>query len=329
MKKQLQFEIWDECNSKCTFCHLCKRNESISNSTKLQYLNNILNILKNKKDLSEYDTIGFIGGEFFQGQLSTSEIKEKFFELFKICDDLLSKNLIENIWLNVTLTIGKQKDLYDLLNTFKHINKLWLLTSFDTLGRFHTQKMLENWKYHMKNIKKLYPDIKFNTTTILTGDFIEKYLNDQINLQNFIDEYHTALFFKVPAIQKMYYNSNAEMNAEIGNFFPKRDKFLKFLLKFKKNESKELWDKLFNIVYRADVLISNIDNKLEKTIREKDTYMEDIEVENTKLQRDTYKVKNSEMDYIMPCGHLSIYNSYVDQDGCALCDKLAIQKLKS
>ena len=56
----------------------------------------------------------------------------------------------------------------------------------DTMGRFHTKKMEDSWKYHMKNIYKLYPDIHFNTTTILTADCIEKYLNNEISFKSFI-----------------------------------------------------------------------------------------------------------------------------------------------
>ena len=48
---------------------------------------------------------------------------------------------------------------------------------------FHSPKMEENWKFHMKNIHKMYPDIKFNTTVILSSDCIRKYLNDELSFQ--------------------------------------------------------------------------------------------------------------------------------------------------
>ena len=36
---------------------------------------------------------------------------------------------------------------------------------------------------------------------------------------------------------------------------------------------------------------------------------------------------NPEIDHIMKCGHLSIYNCYIDSDKCALCDKIKIDTM--
>ena len=120
-----------------------------------------------------------------------------------------------------------------LLDIFKkNIDKVWLLTSYDTLGRFHTDKMLKNWQFNMLNIKKLYPNINLNTTIILTGDFIEKYLNNEINLKLFSKTYQTSLFFKVCSLPKGKYKTKIEMNKCNGNFFPDRSTFIKFLIKF-------------------------------------------------------------------------------------------------
>ena len=52
MKKQMQFELWDECNSKCTFCHLCNKNNITPNKTKLKMIQDTLDKIS---DLSIYD----------------------------------------------------------------------------------------------------------------------------------------------------------------------------------------------------------------------------------------------------------------------------------
>ena len=326
MKKQMQFELWDECNSKCTFCHLCNKNNITPNETKLNMIQDTLDKISNLSIYDEYDTIGFIGGEFFQGQLNTPEIKSKFMELMKKTAWLYEHNYIKHVWIYATLTIGDQKDLYETLNLFNKKDELWILTSYDTIGRFHTQKMLDNWDYHMKNIHKLYPEIKFNITSILTGDFIEKYLNNEINFTQMMEEYHCSLFFKVPALQKEYYHTNKEMNDKIGYFFPTRDLFLEFLSKFRQTEHPDLWNKLFNIEYRADTLYCKENGDDIEITRSKDNNYMEIIIDNT-TNKQLIRDKEKQMDYIMDCGHLSTYNSYVDEDGCAICDKLMIEEL--
>ena len=327
MKKQMQFELWDECNSKCTFCHLCNKNNITPNKTKLNMIQDTLDKISDLSIYDEYDTIGFIGGEFFQGQLNTPEIKSKFMELMDKSRWLLDNDYIENVWINVTLTIGNQNDLYDVLKRFEgHKGNLWLLTSYDTLGRFHSQKMLDNWDYHMKNIHKLYPEIKFNITSILTGDFIKKYLNNEINFTQMMEEYHCSLFFKVPTLQKEFYKSNKEMNNAIGHFFPTRDLFLEFLTTFRQTEHPDLWNKLFNIAYRADTLYCQENGDDIEITRNKDNDYMEIIIDNT-TNKQLIRDKEKQMDYIMDCGHLSTYNSYVDEDGCAICDKLMIEEL--
>ena len=315
MKKQMQFELWDECNSKCTFCHLCNKNNITPNETKLNMIQDTLDKISDLSIYDEYDTIGFIGGEFFQGQLNTPEIKSKFMELMDKSRWLLDNDYIENVWINVTLTIGNQNDLYDVLKRFEgHKGNLWLLTSYDTLGRFHSQKMLDNWDYHMKNIHKLYPEIKFNITTILSEDCIDKYLNDNLSFKKMMEEYHCSFFFKQCGNGPY---SKEEMNTILPHFFPPRDKFIDFLQKFRNEENDEMWNKLFNIHYRADSLYRNFNDKnhqMELNVRHKDSLNE---IENN--NKDEMETND--------CGHLKVYAAYIDCDDCVLCDKLMIEEL--
>ena len=64
---ELQFELWQECNTRCSYCSLGKENMFTPDKFKMQSLDLAF------KELSEsnliYDVVGFIGGEFFQGQL--------------------------------------------------------------------------------------------------------------------------------------------------------------------------------------------------------------------------------------------------------------------
>ena len=74
-----------------------------------------------------------------------------------------------------------------------------------------------------------------------------------------------------------------------------------------------MWDKLFNIQYRCDVLYRNgntLDEQMQLNIRHKDS-KEEIEL-GGKLTRETV---------VAECGHLKQYHAYCDCDGCVLCDK--------
>ena len=299
MVKQMQFELWQECNSKCKFCYLGFCNNKCSSEEKIKTMNFVLNKISDLSIYPEFDTIAFLGGEFFQGQMSDPLVKEKFMELMEKVNWLKENHYIKNVWIYATLTIGDQKDLYETLEKFSNKENFWVLTSYDTMGRFHTQKMEDNWKFHMKKIHELY-------------HFITKYLKNEYNMEKFMNEYNTLLYFKVPNRHKDRFITNIEMNNAIGNFFPTRHQFLQFLTKVKTSESIDIWNRLFDINLRADKLYCKHDNQIKESTRDKTTYME---------------LYDKNFEHIMDCGHLSVYNIYTDCDGCALCDKQMIEEL--
>lgn len=312
MKKQMQFELWQECNSLCEYCYLGTSNRCTSNEAKIKSLKNTLEVISDLSIYEEYDTLAYLGGEFFQGQLNTPEVKELFMEVMKKTVWLYDNGYIKNIWIYATMTIGEQQDLYDTLKLFDNKDGLWILTSYDTKGRFHAPKMEDNWKCHMKNIHNLYPMIKFNITTIITEHFIDRYMNNEFILEDFMKEYHASFFFKQCGLGA--FKDKEEMNKCVPQFFPPRKKFINFLRAFRQRESELNWSKLFNIQYRADNLYRNFDGEIKMDIRHKDSTSE-IETDNP-----------NEM-LLGPCGHLLVYAAYSDCDGCVICDKQAIESI--
>ena len=335
-KRTLQFEVWEECNNHCEFCYLTKDNLYTPDQIKLRGIQNIIDSLNNKNFIKDYDAVSLIGGEFFQGQMKNPEVKAKFMEMIRLIASLQTEGYFNETWLLVTLTIGDQKDLYEVLDTVKKIyedakkpeilKKFWIITSYDTIGRFHSPKMEENWKFHMKNIHEKYPDIKFNTSIILTQDLIVKYLNDDFSFNDFADEFNTNFFLKqpMPAIRKEldcikfddleenHMWIKRECEKILPGFLPKRSTFLEFLSKFH-IDCPQYYDHLFNIKYRADDLYRNrndeTEGKLDHTHRDKDSKTEQ---------------EISPRDFISPCGHTSKYASYIDSNACMLCDKETI-----
>ena len=317
MSLQIQYELWRECNCNCTYCTLGFDNHKTENELKLQSMQTAIDEMKNFEP-DEHQTVGFIGGEFFQGQLNTPEIKSKFMELIKVANDLLNNHIVKDLWLNASLLIGNQKDLYEAIDLIDDKTKLWILTSYDSIGRFHTPKMLETWQYHMKNIHNLYPEIKLNTTSILTGDFIEKYLNDNIDIKEFKATYHTNLFLKTTVKPgHLSHLSKQEINDKIGNFFPTQERFQEFLFTFYMREGAEEYHNLFSNDLRADEVRKNynIDTKRNiKFIRDKQTLEETIDLIDEHIDN-------------LSCGHSTIYQCYVDSDDCCICNKQEIGEL--
>ena len=314
MSLQIQYELWRECNCKCTYCTLGIDNCLTSNELKLQSMQTAIDEMKQFKS-NEHQTVGFIGGEFFQGQLNTPEIKSKFMELITEANNLLNNNIVKDLWLNASLLIGNQDDLYEAINLIDDKTKLWVLTSYDTIGRFHTKKMLDTWKYHMNKLHNDYPEVKLNTTSILTGDFIEKYLNDEFDIEDFKAKYHTNLFLKTTVKPgHLSHLTKQEINDKIGNFFPTQEKFQEFLFTYYSREGEDEYHKLFSNDLRADEVRKNFNDENKrniKFIRDKNTLEETIDCIDEHIDN-------------LSCGHSSIYQSYVDSDDCSICDKQQI-----
>ena len=314
MTKNLQFELWQECNNKCVYCTLGKYSLYTPNEMKLDAINTATLELSKLKH-NDVNSLGFIGGEFFQGQLCNEDILNAFNKLILLCNDLLNKDIISELWLNATLTIGDQKDLYNTLELIDRKEKLWILTSYDNIGRFHTNKMLNTWKYHMSKLNDLYPQIKRNTTGILTGDFINNYNNDEIDLLKFKKQYNTSVYLKTPVKPDDKINmSKADINKLFGyEFFPKRAEFLQFLFKYQNKEGLEDFSNLFSNELKAQELHKNFN----------DSQLRDVVFTRTIDYKETLNCDSSLKEInCLPCGHSNIYACYVDSPKCVICDKL-------
>ena len=336
-KKSFQWELWQYCNSLCTFCYLGEDNRIHNKERQLQSMIDLTKAIDNM-DFNEYNNISLIGGEFFQGQLDDPEIHDKFFEIITRIFQLYVDKKIGSMWLTCTLTLGDQKHLYELLDLANSMgvfpveeygsSGLWLCTSWDAKGRFHSSKMEENWNFHMKNIKKKYPWIKFNTTIILQQEFIDMYLENKFRVSSFMKEYSTTVFFKQCGIPSSLHKTldfpdNIEItddlikeaakkkfNKDFFVFYPTRDSFLRFLKKFY-IEEQEYYDRLFNISYRSDELHRY--------------FLQDEHDRTHQRFKREYGIEETGVK-VLPCGHSDVYTPYIDSNRCCLCDRNIIEE---
>lgn len=323
---QLQFELWEECNSGCKFCYLGANNRFTSDDIKLSNINQTIDAISINNLDENVDCLGYIGGEFFQGQLHDKNVKNAFMKLIDCTNHLLISKRIHEVWISASLLIGDQHDLYECLSHIDDKSKLWILTSYDTMGRFHSASQYQHWVNCIHQLKSVYPEINVNITSIVTGDFIDHYLqNDLSDLTNVLHKYKCALFLKptciigqVPLHSEAFRQSKHSTNSIVPNFFPTRSQMLKFLTQYHQYESSFDYNKLFNITYRADYL-KTFGHRYKLAHREKDTYNETFEMN----MQDVSNV-------ILPihkCHHSRQYQCYVDSDECLICDKQMVDKM--
>ena len=310
---QYQFELWEECNSKCRFCYLGKANNITPAAIKVKNLDSVLAKISSLDLYQKVNCLAYIGGEFFQGQLNDKNVKHRFLELMQKTSQLLDEKYIDETWISATLTLGDQADLYEALNEFSDLSKVWILTSYDTLGRFHSEKMKNNWLKNLAMLRQYSNDLKINITSILTGDFIQHYLDNSLDIQSIAEKYHCSMFWKPPCPidrQDDVHKTKRQVNSILPNFFPTRTQFLEFLFKYKSTESEFLYDKLFNMKYRSDYL---------------EKYTKGFNVSH-RIKKQSIEVTDQDC-CILKCGHSSQYQIYIDSDACAICDKEKIRNL--
>lgn len=312
----MQFELWKQCNNFCEFCYLGEQNIFVSDEVKLQNLEKVsLTIDKYfAENIEQIQAIGFLGGEFFQGQMSNPEVKKNFYALCEKCFKLIDENRIRDFWCYCTLTIGNQEDLYTLVELFDKIvtdkekHKFWIQVSYDVQGRFNVPAKFENWNYHMLNLQN-YSFIRFNITSILTESFLQAVLSGELNLSEFQKKYKNHFFLKqANLIGRM---TKQEILKKMPWFFPKRKTFLAFLHKLKK-ENPFLFKELLDISLRSDFMYNSLENQekdnIDPDIRNKETWEE-------------YSLNTNPK-----CGHVDLYQCYSDSDACCLCDYFKIKE---
>lgn len=315
-----QYEIWQTCNNNCDFCFNKGFANKIFPNQQEQSLRCVLKDLDKVVEEHGGDlSIELIGGEFFQGQLSTQPVRELFFELITKLRHLADKNLVNQIVIFVTLTLGEQEDLYKALNILMEDKtskcEVWVSTSYDTRGRFGpNNEKLDNWKKHMLKLSEIKGLFK-NTTIIFTQAFCDEVLSGKFDFINFQETYGTTLFFKhpLPLLINSYYINETDdqrqvyINAKNKSledwkwFMPKRSDAIQVMAMM---NNVGILDRLMGLDYRADDLDSKFeDGEWVKTIRDKEHKIESRDEE-----------KNS-------CGHLLTYMCYSDSNECLLCDK--------
>lgn len=220
----IQFELWKTCTVGCKFC--CNKGQKpIDENKSLDFIIKALD----ENEIYSYNEIGFIGGEFFNNEISSPKIKEKFYKLFEICK---YKNF-KKIYVATSLIFDIQVYLIPFLEYLKQLeilDKLILCTSFDVKYRFSSLDKKELWKKNVLFLNKNYPDIRLHTEIILTEWFLQAVLKNDFNVLQFQKAFNTSVDYIEPS-SGLYYKDKQECEKACPGFFPLKATFIKFLKK--------------------------------------------------------------------------------------------------
>ena len=204
-KKFIQIRLWKDCINNCHFCYLkSDYDRKTSLCQKKRRLHKSTDLVKSL----QVAKIGLIGGEFFEGQLEGCED-----EWFRLLDAL--KNSEACIFITANF-IHEQYLLNETVDFFE--KNLLLCTSYDTVGRFHSEKAKNNW---FKRIESLHNNcVPVICHCVATQDFFEEdpHFPDWLPV-NLVDPHISLEWYN--SVDKNKYNETLRNECDFFNF-PKR-----------------------------------------------------------------------------------------------------------
>ena len=223
MNNFLQFELWKDCNNKCTFCF--NNNAATSADVKYTRISFIRDELKNPKYKS-ITKVGFVGGEFFDKQMDSA----LFYEFMLTIAHAYMLPSVKQVLVTSSLLFEDLSQLITMCKLFNTDGKLLICTSWDTEGRFHTPRHNLLWNKNISKLHKILPYQEIHVEIIPTQAHILSVLADKFNINTFKSTFKVNVDYCTPC-SGLVYKDKYDFDAHIPNFFPKRADFLRFLHK--------------------------------------------------------------------------------------------------
>jgi len=241
--KFIQFELWKDCSQHCPFCF----NRGQMPVDKNKSCHYVIEQLKKLKP-NEYDSIGLIGGEFFNGEAQYNMVD--FFTIIRLCKELNPKKIF--ITTNLIYNIGDYliPVLKALKKTYNILDKIVLCTSWDYEYRFKNTDERMLWVKNMLWLGNNYPEVDLHVEMIMTQHLIDAVINEKFDFKLFQQVFRCSLDFIEPS-SGLYFKDKFECQKELPGFFPTKASFIKFLQKM--NGVLD-FNKLFSMDYRSDEL---------------------------------------------------------------------------
>lgn len=142
----IQFELWPDCCTGCQYCYLNGTKRTTTTKQKKKNILDALSTLQDPETIKNYNAVGLIGGEFFQGQIQ--DVKEEWIQLICYLNDLMKSSKIQEVWIASSLMCKNYEDVlltlsYFDFDSFQDGQRVTLCTSYDTVGRFSEKQFFE------------------------------------------------------------------------------------------------------------------------------------------------------------------------------------------
>ena len=254
----VQFELWHDCTNNCAFCH----NIGSGDINKLKAIDFVTKKMNDKTLMRMFNEIGFIGGEFFDRQLDDTVVHCSFYDiLLNKVHEFIHSGAMKKFYITSAMMFNDIKYLDEFCRWIKAVGleqKTLLCTSYDTIGRFDNGGKLQNWMNNMVFIRDNF-DVKTHTEIILTGDFMNKVLDNEFDIIEFQNKFKTTIDFISPHIidhthSNKFLRSKILYNDMIPDFFPSRSTFFKFVKKTIIDEKSIQAFKFLSNFIRADLV---------------------------------------------------------------------------
>lgn len=279
----IQIRPWYDCINSCTFCYL--QSESCRHTSENQKR---IRLAKSAEFVRTLNTerLGLIGGEFFEGQLKGCE--DEWFSLLEALKTSAEQVLITANLINEQHLLNETVELVG--------DKLLLCTSYDEVGRFHTEQKRQAW---YRRIEELHSkDVELFCTCIATQDFFENnaQLPEWLGVNLCDPQISTDWLINV---DKQEYNEHFKLDQPYFNL-PKRKTALKW---FKEHP-------------HAATVYSNFKGAHSNTVYGFD--------ENDNLRPELDKRMEDSNFMNTACGHPHYAQCYADSPACMACDALRV-----
>lgn len=274
----VQFRLWDDCINNCTFCSLHKRRRQTPLDSKQKRL------LKSAEIIENLDSkqIGLIGGDFFEGQLKNCE-----HEWMCLLDALLETDA------QIFITANLIHEQHFLDETIEKLGgRLLLCTSYDEVGRFHTETARKNWFLNIEELHK--KGVNIFCTCIQTEDFLTSCNNlpEWLNV-NLCDPHLGIDWYE--NVDKEHYHEHLIAENDLFNL-PKRRTAIK-------------WMRDHPGTTKRYVAYNNTHSDTLYSFDKNDEFVKEF---NSRL---------TSKKFVNPkCGHPFFSQCYADSDRCMMCD---------
>jgi len=266
----LQFEIWKDCYHNCPFC-FNREIPAVRNKKKsLEYTLNVLNEIPHRT----YDSIGLIGGEFFDGQLKNSELNNLFYKVIDCIINKIKEGKTKRVLITASLMYQDSREWFVFCRYLKSHNvedKFLICTSWDSIYRFNSMTKTI-WETIVCETQKRFPKLKIHIEMIITQHFLEEILSQKLIIKDFEKQWNCRVNLNVPYLPfASKYKTKEEMAVDLPLFFPKRKTFFDALEYFWNTKDIDLNEIVNYESNHSTCLHYTLDDKVWIVLPERDT----------------------------------------------------------